>query len=139
MKDRINKLVKFREPFRPFTPSVLEEEAGEYFENATISPYMTVTYNVKKDKQHIIPAVTHVDGTARIQTVNKRTNNRYHKLIEEFNKITGVPVILNTSLNVRGQPIACSPRTAVSIFCATGMDAMGIGPFLLSKKKLSSS
>ena len=95
---------------------------------------MTVTFKVKEDKASVVPAITHVNGTARVQTVNKNANSKYHKLISEFKKITGVPMVLNTSLNVMGQPIACSPRQAIENFYSTGIDVMGIGPFYLTKK-----
>ncbi len=134
MTATINRLVKFRESFRPFAPSVLEEDAGDFFENISSSPYMTVTFKVKEDKASVVPAITHVNGTARVQTVNKNANSKYHKLISEFKKITGVPMVLNTSLNVMGQPIACSPRQAIENFYSTGIDVMGIGPFYLTKK-----
>ncbi len=135
MKDKINRLVKFREQFRPFTPSVLAERAEDFFENTVPSPYMTVTFNVKEAKKSVIPAVTHVDGTARIQTVCAQTNEKYHRLIQEFDKITGVPVLLNTSLNVMGQPIACSPRMALATFHSCGMDSLALGPYYLTKKQ----
>lgn len=134
MTDKINRLVKFRESFRPFAPSVLDENAAEFFESITVAPYMIETFKVKPEKKSIIPAITHVNGTARVQTVSKKTNPRYHKLITEFKKITGVPVILNTSLNIMGQPIACTPRQAIENFFSTGMDVMVIGSFYLSKK-----
>ena len=133
MKDRINLLVKFREGFRPFTPSVAEEAAGEFFKDIKISPYMTQTYDVQPDKRAVIPAVTHVDGSARVQTVSRKYNPRYHALISEFGRLTGVPVVLNTSLNLMGQPIAAHPRAALANFYSTGMDRMALGSWYLSK------
>lgn len=133
MKDKINATVKFREPFRPFAPSALEEKAGDYFEHFTPSPYMTLTFNVKPEKRRIIPAITHVDGTARLQTVSRGTNPRYHALISEFDKLTGVPMVLNTSFNVKGQPIVCAPRSAIEMFFGTGMDVLAIGSFYVTK------
>lgn len=133
MKDRINRLVKFREGFRPFTPSVTEEAAGEFFEDIKHSPYMTQIYNVRPEKREIIPAVTHVDGSARVQTVSSRYNPRYHALISEFGRLTGVPVVLNTSLNLMGQPIAAHPRAALANFYSTGMDRMALGSWYISK------
>jgi carbamoyltransferase len=134
MTSKINSRVKFREEFRPFAPSVLWEKAGEYFEGIVASPYMTMTFSVRPEKRTVIPAVTHVDGTARVQTVHKDTNPKYYNLIQEFEKLTGVPVILNTSMNVMGQPICCTPRSAVETFYGTGMDGLAIGPFYLSKE-----
>lgn len=134
MKDIINHRVKFREPFRPFTPSVLEEAGKDYFQHPGISPYMNITFLVRPEKKDEIPAVVHVDGTVRIQTVSAKTNPRYHRLISEFAKVTGVPVVLNTSLNIKGDPINCSPREALATFYSTGMDCLAIGPYYLRKK-----
>lgn len=121
MKDIINDRVKKREPFRPFAPSFLAEKADEYFEYYHNSPFMQFTYPVKKDKTDKIPAVTHVDGTARPQAVLKETNPRYWRLIEEFNKLTGIPLILNTSYNVQ-EPIVCTPQDAINTFLNTKVD-----------------
>jgi carbamoyltransferase len=134
MKDILNEKVKHRESFRPFAPSVLEEECGNYFDNDYPSPFMLLVYNTLPDKKDIIPAVTHVDGTARVQTVRRESNPLYYQLIEEFGKITSVPVILNTSFNDKGDPIVCSPHDAIHFFMKTKMDALAIGPFLIEKK-----
>jgi len=134
MKDIINHRVKFREPFRPFTPSVLEEAVADYFQPPGNSPYMTITFSVRPEKQEEIPAVVHVDGTVRIQSVSAKTNPKYHRLISEFAKITGMPVVLNTSLNVKGDPINCGPREALATFFSTGMDCLAMGPFYLCKE-----
>jgi carbamoyltransferase len=133
MKDKINKEVKHRESWRPFAPSVLKEHASEYFENYYSSPYMLLTFNTKKDKIQDIQAAIHVDGTARVQEVSKETNPRYHELISEFYKISGIPVVLNTSLNDNGQPICLSPRDVIRTFYSTGIDAMVIENFILEK------
>jgi carbamoyltransferase len=135
MKDIINNKVKHRENFRPFAPSVLEEACGEYFDSTHPSPFMLLVYNVKPEKRSVIPAVTHVDGTGRVQTVSREENPLYYRLIEEFEKITSVPVILNTSFNDKGEPIVCTPADAVSFFVKTQMDYLAIGPYLLKADK----
>ncbi len=134
MKDIINKFVKHREEFRPFAPTVLEEEAPKYFEGCKKSPFMLLVYPVVKEKQEIIPAVTHVDGSARVQTIDSKTAPRYYRMIKEFEKLKGVPVVLNTSFNVKGEPIVCSPQDALRCFYSTGMDALVIGDFLVEKR-----
>jgi len=134
-KDLVNAKIKFREAFRPFAPSILEEYTQEYFEtNGVNSPYMILAFDVKKDKQKIIPAVTHVDGTARIQTVSKVQNERYWELINEFYKLTGVPVVLNTSFNRMGEPIVNTPEEAMSCLLASGLDAVALGNYLITKE-----
>lgn len=133
MKDRLNKYVKFREDFRPFAPSVLEEKASEYFINCKYSPFMAITYNVKPDKVKEIPTPTHVDNTARIQTVSKHQNGLYYDLIKNFENETSIPIVTNTSLNVMNQPICLSPVDALSTFYSTGMDGIAIGNYLLLK------
>jgi carbamoyltransferase len=125
--------IKDREDFRPVAPVVLESEAGEWFEGAAISPYMLFVYCVRSDKAAKIPAVRHVDGTARIQTVNEQQHPRYHALLEEFKKLTGVPVLVNTSFNTRGEPIVCTPRDAIECFWTSPFDALVINSFLLEK------
>jgi carbamoyltransferase len=134
MKDRINATIKFREDFRPFAPAVLEEHVEEYFCNGVSSPFMTLTFDVREEKKHQIASITHVDGTARIQTVDRSTNPRFHLLISEFGRITGIPMLINTSFNVKGQPIVCTPRDAVSTFYMTGMDHLILGDYVLSKR-----
>jgi len=133
MKDRLNKYVKFREDFRPFAPSVLEEKASEYFINCKYSPFMAITYNVKPDKVKEIPTPTHVDNTARIQTVSKYQNGLYYDLIRNFENETSIPIVTNTSLNVMNQPICLSPVDALSTFYSTGMDGLAIGDSLILK------
>lgn len=133
MKDVMNKLVKHREEFRPFAPSCLEDRAGEFFEGCSSSPYMIKTYPVRPRMREVIPAVTHVDGTARVQTVSRESNPFYHRLISGFARISGVPVVLNTSFNVRGEPIVNTPADAVRCFFATGIDALAMPPYLIEK------
>jgi carbamoyltransferase len=125
--------IKDREDFRPVAPVVLESEAGEWFEGAGQSPYMLFVYCVRSDKANKIPAVRHVDGTARIQTVNEEQHPRYHALLKEFKKLTGVPVLVNTSFNTRGEPIVCTPRDAIECFWTSPFDALVINSFLLEK------
>jgi carbamoyltransferase len=127
MKDIINRKIKFREPYRPFAPSVIEERAGDYFHSAGASPFMTVVCRVRDEKRSVIPAVTHVDGTARIQTVSRTHNPRYWTLLREFDALTGVPVLLNTSFNVKGEPIVCTPADAVACFLKTDLDYLVLG------------
>jgi carbamoyltransferase len=133
MKDILNSLVKHREPFRPFCPSCLEEHSAEYFEGCGIAPYMIKTYPVYPEKAGEIPSVTHVDGTARVQTVSRDVNPFYYDVIDSFYRRTGVPVVLNTSFNIRGEPIVNTPVDAVRCFYGTGIDALVMPPFLLRK------
>lgn len=133
MQARLNE-VKDREDFRPVAPVVLEEDANDWFEDATYSPFMLFVHKVREDKADQIPAVRHVDGTARIQTVNKDQHPRYHALLTEFKKLTGVPVLVNTSFNTLGKPIVCSPRDAVECFWTSPFDALIIGSFLIEKR-----
>ena len=132
MKDILNKRVKHREPFRPFAPSVLEEYTGNYYEHSYPSPFMLLAYKVHPEKRDEIPAPTHVDGTGRLQTVSKQTNPLYWQLIEEFRKLTGVPVVLNTSFN-ENEPIVCTPDEAIDCFLRTHMDVLAIGSFLVER------
>jgi carbamoyltransferase len=132
MKDRLNE-IKDREDFRPVAPAVLEERAGEYFAPAGASPFMLFVHDVRPEKADEIPAVRHTDGTARIQTVNKEDSPLFHRLIEAFRVKTGVPVIVNTSFNTAGQPIVCTPEDAIQCYFSSPLDALAIGPFLLTK------
>ena len=131
MKDILNEKIKHRESFRPFAPSILEECASEYFDIQIPSPYMLLVANVKKPDS--IPAVTHIDGTGRLQTVSKNSNPLYYNLIQEFQKITGVPVIINTSMNVKGEPIVNTPEQAYAMLMKTDMDYLVMGNYLVSK------
>ena len=133
MKDRVNAAVKMREGFRPFAPSVLEERAGDYFVDLCPTPYMTMTFDVKPERASEIPAITHVDGTARVQTVNEQASPLYHRLISEFEKRSSIPMVLNTSMNVKGQPIIADPRTALALFYSTGLTGLALGPYYLTK------
>jgi len=136
MKDIINAKVKFRESFRPFAPAVLKEKAHEYFEmpEGMEAPFMLLVPKVRPEKRAILPAITHQDGTGRVQTVTNEHNGRYYRLIREFGKLTGVPVVVNTSFNVRGEPIVCTPKDAYHTFVNTGIDALVIGDFVLTQK-----
>ncbi len=131
MKDILNEKIKHRESFRPFAPSILEEYVTEYFDIDRISPYMLFVAPVKKPEK--IPAVTHVDGTGRLQSVNRDANPLYYQLINEFYKITGVPVIINTSMNVMGEPIVNTPQQAHHMILKTDMDYIVMGNFLVKK------
>ena len=155
MQAQMNLKIKFREGFRPFAPSVLSERAGEYFELACDSPYMLLVAPVKQERQipmsdeqrrlwgidqlnvarSDIPAVTHIDYSARVQTVTRDTNPNYYDLIKEFDRLTGCPVVVNTSFNVRGEPIVCSPADAFRCFMRTNIDYLILGPFLLDKAR----
>jgi len=132
MQARLNE-IKDREDFRPVAPVVLEEAAAEWFTDADVSPFMLFVYDVRPDKAARIPAVRHVDGTARIQTVNREQHPLYYDLIRRFQARTGVPVLVNTSFNTRGEPIVCTPRDAVECFWTSPLDALVIGSFLLEK------
>jgi carbamoyltransferase len=133
MKDRVNESVKFREGWRPFAPSCTQEAAPEYFAGCHDAPFMILTFDVLPDKRSVIPAVTHIDGTARVQTVNEQQNPRYHRLINEFGAITGVPVIMNTSFNLRGEPIVNTPKDAIRTFYTSGLDFLALGNFIVTK------
>jgi carbamoyltransferase len=141
MKDIVNIKIKFREPFRPFAPSILAERSAEYFdlpdpEKHYPPRFMLMVSPIKPDKQSKIPAVTHVDGTGRLQTVVEETNPRYHRLIQKFGEATGVPVVLNTSFNLKGEPIVTTPENAFNTFSKSGMDALVLGNRLVLKEKL---
>ena len=155
MQKNLNLKVKFRESFRPFAPSIIREDVSKWFELDCDSPYMLLVANVNKsirkemtseekklfgiDKLNIkrsdIPAVTHVDYSARIQTVDKNTNPIYYKLLQSFKKITGCPVLVNTSFNIRGEPIVCSVEDAYRCFMGTNLDILICGNFILYKDK----
>jgi carbamoyltransferase len=138
MQSRLN-LIKDREDFRPVAPVVLEEEAAEWFEGFTkghAAPFMVFIFDVRSDKADRIPAVRHVDGTARVQTINREQNSPYYDLLQAFKAKTGVPVLINTSFNTRGEPIVCTPRDAVESYLTTPLDALAIGSFVLEKRDL---
>ena len=154
MQKQLNLKVKYRESFRPFAPSVLREDVSEWFEHETDSPYMLLVAGVQKDKRRAmteeekalfgidklnvprstVPAITHVDYSARIQTVHADTNPRYHAVISKFKEKTGCPLVVNTSFNVRGEPIICTPTDAFKCFMGTKLDVLAIGNYLLNKK-----
>lgn len=132
-KPRLNEKVKHREPFRPFAPSALEERAGEYFVSDYPSPVMLLVFDVLEHKRHEVPAITHVDGTARVQTVSKDDNPTYWRLIKCFEELTGVPMVVNTSFNDNDEPIVCTPDDAIRCFLKTDLDGLAIGPFWVEK------
>ena len=134
MKEILNSRIKYREPFRPFCPSILAEKVGEYFETDYPSPFMVMAYKIKPEQRERIPAVTHGDGTGRLQTIEREVNERYWKLIHKFGEATGVPVLLNTSFN-ENEPIVQTPGQAIDCFLRTQMDVLSIGGFLLRKEE----
>ena len=136
MQARLNE-IKDREDFRPVAPVVLEEEAANWFAGAGVSPFMLFVYDVLPEKADRIPAVRHVDGTARIQTINRQQHALYYDLLKAFQARTGVPVLVNTSFNTRGEPIVCTPRDAVECFWTSPLDALVIGSFILEKPQVS--
>lgn len=137
MLKTINKKVKFREEFRPLCPSVLEEDAGNWFELGENIPdagkYMLAAFNANTKKKKLIPAVVHIDGTSRIQMVSKKYSPKYHKLISEFKKLTGVPILLNTSFNIQ-EPIVCSPQDAIDTFKKSKIDYLVMGDYLIKRQ-----
>jgi carbamoyltransferase len=134
MKDKINAEVKHREAFRPFAPSCPLEDAPRFFEQNVADPFMLKVCNVRPEMRAALPAVTHVDGTARLQTVHPDTNPRYYRLLKEFEKTSGVPVLLNTSFNVMGEPIVESPMDAIRCFFSTGLDYLVLGNYVVGKR-----
>src|SRR5262244_924594 len=135
MKDKLNKRVKHRQAFRPFAPVVLAERATEIFEGDEESPFMLLVKRVRPEWKDKIPAIVHVDGTARVQTVRRDQNERLYGLLEAFDAITGVPVLLNTSLNVKGEPIVETPADALACFLGTGIDYLALHDMLIAKNR----
>jgi len=133
MKDIVNRYVKHRQSFRPFAPSAVEERAHEYFDIDRPVPYMLVISDVLPEKRNDVAAITHVDGTARLQTISAAQNERYHALISEVGRLTGTPVVMNTSFNIRGEPIVTTPEDALRCFFSTGMDDLIIGRYHVRK------
>ena len=133
MKDYLNNRDKFREYFRPFAPAVLEEKYKEYFNLNQISPHMLIACKVKKNKSNQIPAVVHVDNSCRVQTVSKNTNLKFYNLIKEFYNLTSIPVLLNTSFNIKGQPMVNTPEQAINTFKNTNIDILVIGNYIITK------
>ena len=138
MQSRLNE-IKDREDFRPVAPVVLEEEAANWFVDGGVAPFMLFIFDVRPEKADRIPAVRHTDGTARVQTINRQQNERYYDLIKAFYERTGVPVLVNTSFNTRGEPIVCTPRDAVESFLTSPLDALVIGSILIEKPLASDS
>ena len=136
MKEKINEAVKYREPFRPFAPVVLKEDVQEYFNCLKDSPYMLFNFDVHKEKQNIIPAVTHIDGSSRIQTVDKNDNPYLYDILLAFKELTGISVLLNTSFNLRGHPIVHTPEDAFATFCSGGIDNLALQYYILDKKNI---
>jgi len=132
MKELLNAKIKRRESFRPFAPSILEEEVSDWFEEDDAVPFMMQVFQIKKNKRELIPAVTHVDGSGRLQTVSSRTNPLYHRLIMAFESLTGVPMVLNTSFN-ENEPVVCQPKEALDCFLRTNMDLLVLGNVLVAR------
>tara|TARA_B110000305_G_scaffold200389_1_gene227575 strand:- start:474 stop:935 length:462 start_codon:yes stop_codon:yes gene_type:complete len=132
MREILNVKIKRREKFRPFAPSILEEETKNWFETEDKVPFMSKVFQVKSEKQHIIPSVTHIDGTGRLQTISKNYNPHFYKLISDFFKITKVPILLNTSFN-ENEPIVCNPKEALDCFLRTKMDILVLGNYVLHR------
>jgi carbamoyltransferase len=133
MKDILNTKIKRRESFRPFAPSILREAVGEWFEQEDDVPFMMQVFQVREEKRALIPAVTHVDGSGRLQTVHRDTNPLYHKLISDFGSLTSVPLVLNTSFN-ENEPVVCRPEEALDCFLRTRMDILVLGSFFVERK-----
>ena len=132
MKDILNLKIKRRESFRPFAPSILREDVSDWFEQSEEVPFMMQVYQIKKDKRFEIPAVTHVDGSGRLQTVDKKNNPRYYSLINDFKNISGVPMVLNTSFN-ENEPVVCKPEEALETFLRTKMDVLVIEDWMITR------
>jgi len=132
-RDKVNAVIKYREMWRPFCPSMTQEGAERYLEKFCYAPFMIITFSATELAQKEIPAVVHVDGTTRPQVVEEKANQLYHNLIKEFERITQVPCLLNTSFNIKGEPIVCTPQDAIRTFSATGLEALALGSFLLLK------
>ena len=133
MKDKVNATIKYRERFRPFAPSILAERMADYFLDAAPTPFMEKVFLIRPEKRSEIPAVTHEDGTGRLQTVSREQNPLYYELIQQFEKRTNVPVVLNTSFNLKGEPIVCSPQDAIRTFFSSGLDGLIMGNSLVVK------
>ncbi|MFT7637735.1 MAG: carbamoyltransferase [Candidatus Omnitrophota bacterium] len=135
MKDILNARVKFREGFRPFAPIVLEEFCGEYFDKSYPNPYMLMVYNVREEKKALLPAITHEDGSARIQTVSAKENPQLAQLLQAFKEESGIPILINTSFNVKGEPIVATPHDAIDSFNRADMDYLVLGDYIVAKTK----
>ena len=133
MKDILNLKIKRRESFRPFAPSIQREHVADWFEEDDDVPFMMQVFQIRQDKRRLIPAVTHVDGSGRLQTVYRATNERYWQLIEAFRQLTGVPLVLNTSFN-ENEPVVCRPEEALDCFLRTRMDVLVLGNTLIERE-----
>ena len=133
MKAMLNDKIKRRESFRPFAPSVMEEAVAEWFEEDDSVPFMMQVFQVREEKRKLIPAVTHVDGSGRLQTVTSSTNPRYHKLIGSFRDLTSIPMVLNTSFN-ENEPVVCKPEEALDCFLRTKMDRLVLGNVIIERR-----
>ena len=133
MKDILNLKIKRRESFRPFAPSILRESVSEWFEQNHDVPFMMQVFQINKDKRSKIPAVTHIDGSGRLQTVDEKNNPRYYSLISEYKNLTGVPILLNTSFN-ENEPVVCKPEEALETFLRTKMDILVMGNWMVKRK-----
>jgi carbamoyltransferase len=133
MKDILNLKIKRRESFRPFAPSILREATPDWFETNYDVPFMLQVFQIREEKRALIPAVTHVNGTGRLQTVTETQNARYYRLIKSFDKLTGVPILLNTSFN-ENEPVVCHPEEALDCFLRTKMDVLVLGDCLIQRK-----
>ena len=138
-KTRMNEKVKHREAFRPFAPSCLAEKAGDWFVSGYPSPVMLLVFDVLEHQRAVVPAITHVDGTARVQTVTSQENPLYYRMISEFEKLTGVPMVVNTSFNDNEEPIVCTPADAVACYLKTDVDALALGPFWVEKLRVENA
>jgi carbamoyltransferase len=138
MQDILNLKVKHREKFRPFAPVITVEDVPDWFECDKPVPepadYMLMVYPIKKEKRKIIPAVTHVDGSGRLQVIRKNQHAKYYAVIKEFEKMTKVPILINTSFNIRGEPIVCTPRDAYRCMMGTGIDYLVMGNFMVKRE-----
>ena len=134
MKEVLNARVKFREGFRPFAAIVLEEDCGKYFDCAYPNPYMLLVYNINPEYLGKLPAITHVDNSVRIQTVNNTENPEMRELLQAFKEETGYSVLVNTSFNIKGEPIVCSPGDAIRSFAVADIDYLVMGDFVVAKK-----
>jgi carbamoyltransferase len=137
MKDILNERIKKREPFRPFAPSILAEHVEAYFTQTHPSPAMLMVYDIKPEHRTAIPAVTHVDGTGRLQTVTRESNARFYDLITAFYQLTGVPIVLNTSFN-ENEPMVCTPRDAIDCFLKTRIDVLYLGNCVVRRSAMNS-
>ncbi len=133
MKEILNRKIKRRESFRPFAPSILEEAVSDWFEESAAVPFMMQVFQIRPEKRSLIPAVTHVDGSGRLQTVSRRTNQLFYRLIDQYCELTGVPMVLNTSFN-ENEPVVCEPIQALECFLRTRMDVLVLGGVMISRE-----